>query len=172
MKDDAAQLAKAEKKAYRLLALRAHSEKELRAKLRAGGFAAPDIDAAIERCRGLGYLDDAAFARQRARDLAVNRLLGDRRISLDLRERGIPEALCREALAEVRGEMSEGEALGRLIRKKARGAPAAALDAREAARVARALAAKGFPMSLIMEGLKVLQEKGFEEEGFHDDDGQ
>lgn len=166
MKDDA-QLAKAEKKAYRLLALRAHSEKELRAKLQAGGFAATEVGGAIERCRELGYLDDAAFARQRARELAVNRLLGNRRIALDLKGRGIPEALCREAIAEVRGEISEEEALGRLIRKKTKGAPVAALDERETARIARALMAKGFPAGLIMRELRKTQE-----EGFDDDDGE
>ncbi|MBU2228576.1 MAG: recombination regulator RecX [Proteobacteria bacterium] len=167
MRGDDALLAKAEKKAYRLLALRAHSEKELRTKLREGGFAAPDIGEVIHKCRELGYLDDPAFARQRARELAVNRLLGNRRIALDLKERGIPEALCREAIAEVRGELSEEEAIGRLIRKKTRGAAVAELDEREMVRIARALMGKGFPVGLIMSGLKKTQE-----EGFHDDDGE
>ncbi len=99
---------KAEQKAYRLLALRAHSEKELRAKLRGGGFAEPVVEAVIEKCRELGYLNDGNYARQRARDLAVNRLAGDRRIAFDLRERGISEELCRQAIAEVRGELSRG----------------------------------------------------------------
>ena len=101
---------KAEKKAFRLLALRAHSEKELRAKLHEGGFAEGVIAGVIEKCRELGYLNDGEFARQRARELAVNRLLGDRRIVLDLREKGIPEALSRQAIAEVRGEIGEEEA--------------------------------------------------------------
>ena len=167
MRGEDAQLVKAEKKAYRLLALRAHSEKELRTKLRAGGFAAPDIGEVIQRCRELGYLDDPAFARQRARELAVNRLFGNHRIVFDLKERGIPEALCREAIAEIRGELSEEEAIERLIRKRARGAEVAALDERETVRIARALMGRGFPAGLIMSALK--KTRG---EGFHGDEGE
>jgi regulatory protein len=158
---------KAEKKAYRLLALRAHSEKELRAKLREGGFAESVVAGVVEKCRGLGYLDDGKFARQRARELAVNRLAGDRRIAVDLRERGIVEELTREAIAAVREELSEEEALDRLLRKRSKGMAIAAMDNRGKARLARGLMGKGFPTSLIFQKLN-----GTKEEGLHDDDGE
>jgi regulatory protein len=157
---------KAEKKAYRLLALRAHSEKELRTKLLGGGFAEPLVEGVIEKCRELGYLSDATYARQRARDLAVNRLAGDRRIVHDLGQRGIDEGLGREAIAEVRGELSEGAALDRLLRKKLRGVGIAGMDERQKATLARSLVGRGFPMGLIMKKLKKT------EDGFHDDDGE
>ena len=158
---------RAEAKAFRLLTLRAHSEKELRAKLRAGGFADVVIERVIRRCRELGYLNDEAFARQRARVLAVSRLAGDRRIAFDLRERGIDAGLSAQVIADVRGELDEEEAAKRLLRKKIRGRPVAALNDREKAGLARSLMGKGFPTGLI---LKIL--KKTEEEGFHDDDGE
>ena len=158
---------RAEGKAFRLLTLRAHSEKELRAKLHAGGFADAAVERAVGRCRELGYLNDAAFARQRARALAVGRLAGDRRIALDLRERGIDPELSARAIAEVRGELGEEEAARRLIRKRTGGRPVVALDDREKARVARGLMGKGFPAGLILKILKTT-----EEEGFHGDDGE
>ena len=96
-----------------------------------------------------------------------SRLAGDRRIALDLRERGIDAGLCRRVIAEVRGELGEEEAAKRLLRKKIRGRPVAALNEREKARLARSLMGKGFPTGLI---LKIL--KKTEEEGFHDDDGE
>ncbi len=167
MTDDATLLNRAEKKAYRLLSLRAHSEKELRTKLLDGGFEAPLVGGLIERLREKGYLDDRAFARQRARELAVNRLAGDRRISLDLRGRGISETLCREAIREVRGEVGEEEAVERLIRKKAKGEAVAGMDDRKKARLARSLAGKGFPAGLVYRALKKS-----EEEGVHDEDGE
>ncbi len=157
---------KAEKKAYRLLTLRAHSEQELRGKLRQGGFPELVIAGVLEKCRELGYLDDGAFARQRARDLSVNRLLGDRRIALDLREKGIPEELSRQAIAEIREEISEEEAVDRLLRKKMRGR-ATGDDERETARMARRLLGNGFPTGLIFRKLK-----GLKEEQFHGDDGE
>ncbi len=161
------EIGRAEGKAFRLLTLRAHSEKELRAKLRAGGFAAPVVEGVIRRCRELGYLNDEAFARQRARVLAVNRLAGDRRIAFDLRERGIDAGLSAQVIAEVRGELDEEEAAKRLLRKKIRERPVAALTEREKAGLARSLMGKGFPMGLILKTLKKT-----EEEGFHDDDGE
>jgi regulatory protein len=158
---------KAEKKAYRLLALRAHSEKELRDKLRKGGFGAPVVAGVIERCRELGYLNDGSFARARARELAVNRLAGNRRIALDLRERGISEELCRQVMSEVRGEISEEDAAERLIAKKARGTAVAGMDDREKMKMARSLMGKGFSTGLIIRKLKRAGE-----EGVHGDDGE
>ncbi|MEW6335151.1 MAG: regulatory protein RecX [Thermodesulfobacteriota bacterium] len=158
---------KAEQKAYRLLALRAHSERELRGKLARGGFAAPVIAGVIEKCRALGYLDDGAFARQRARELAVSRLAGDRRIAVDLGERGISESLCREAIAEVRREISEEAAAERLLRKKAGGRAIAGMDRREKQRLARSLMGKGFPAGLV---IRTLKQTG--EDAVHADEGE
>jgi regulatory protein len=161
------ELGRAEAKAFRLLALRAHSEQELRAKLRTAGFTSPVIEQAVLRCLGLGYLNDESFARQRARALAVGRLSGNRRIALDLRERGIDAELSQRVIAEIREEVDEEEAARRLLQKKMRGRPVAGLDERERARLARGLMSRGFPTSLI---LKVL--KKTEEDGFHGDDGE
>ena len=158
---------RAEAKAFRLLTLRAHSEKELRAKLREGQFPAPVVNQVVLRCRELGYLDDEVFARQRARLLAVSRLAGDRRIVFDLRERGINAELAAQVIEEVRGEFDEEAAATRLLRKKTRGRPVAALSDREKAGLARNLMGKGFPTGLIYKILKKT-----EEEGFHDDDGE
>lgn len=49
-------------RALRLLARRAHTRHELARKLRERGEAPADIEAALERLGGLGYLDDHAFA--------------------------------------------------------------------------------------------------------------
>ena len=158
---------KAEQRAYRLLALRACSEKELQTKLRGGGFAETVVEAVIEKCRELGYLNDGNYARQRARDLAVNRLAGDRRIAFDLRERGISEELSREAIAEVRGELSQEEAVDRILGKYSKESAISGMDVREKAKWMRRLLGKGFPTGLIYRKIK-----GMEEEGVHDDEGE
>ena len=165
--DEEREYGRAEGKAFRLLTLRAHSEKELRAKLHAGGFADVVVERVMGRCRELGYLNDELFARQRARVLAVSRLAGDRRIAFDLRERGIDAGLSARVIAEVRGELGEEEAARRLLRKKIRGRPVASLTEREKAGLARSLMGKGFPTGLILKTLKKT-----EEEGFHGDDGE
>lgn len=153
---------KIERKAYRLLAIRPHSEKELAAKLRKAAFPEGLIEEAIAKCRRLGYLDDDAFARQRARHLAEGLLLGDRRIVRDLAERGIGQGLAREALADARKELSEEEALCKVLAKEG----PKVREERDRARLARRLAGKGFPLSLIRE--KLLKR----EDAFDGDDWQ
>lgn len=158
---------KALDRAYRLLARRARSEEELRRKLVEAGYPEGIVAMVLDKCRDLGYLNDARYARQRARDLAVNRLAGDRRIAADLRERGIAAATAREAIAAVRCETGEGEALERLVQKKTRGVPLAALDERQRARLARGLLGRGFPPGLVFTTLKRGQEREID-----GDDGQ
>jgi len=166
MQDDPLRV-KAEKKAFRLLTLRAHSERELSAKLRERGFSEGVVAGVVEKCLALGYLNDGEFARQRARELAVNRLLGDRRIVLDLREKGIPEALSRRAIEEVRGEIGEEKAIEVVLRKRGRLKALDAMDEKEKARLMRSLLGKGFPTGLIYRKLQMAKE-----EEFHDDDGE
>src|SRR5512136_1087022 len=109
---------KAKQRAFRLLAVRARSEKELRTKLKERGFDESVVGVVIARLRELKYLDDESFAREWARNLAVNRLLGNRRIEESLREKGIPRELIEQVIIEVREELSEHKALRELIRKK------------------------------------------------------
>jgi len=158
---------KALNRAYRALARRAHSERELRRKLTDDGYPEGIVAAVLDKCRDFEYLNDGQYARQRARDLAVNRLAGDRRIAADLRERGIGEDLVREAIAAVRCEVGELEALDKLVLKKAKGVPPAALDDRQKARLARGLLGKGFSPGMVFKALKREQER--ENNG---DDGQ
>jgi len=165
--DDDPLRVKALNRAYRALARRAHSECELRRKLIDDGYPEGIVAAVLDKCRDFGYLNDGQYARQRARDLALNRLAGDRRIAADLRERGINEDLVREAITAVRCEVGEPEALERLVLKKTKGVAPAALDDRQKVRLARGLMGKGFPPGLVFKALK--REQGSKIDG---DDGQ
>ena len=57
-------------KAYQLLSLRPHSERELEKKLLGKGFAKTIVKEALEKLHELKYLNDASFANGRARYLA------------------------------------------------------------------------------------------------------
>jgi regulatory protein len=162
--DDDPLRVKALNRAYRALARRAHSECELRRKLIDDGYPEGIVAAVLDKCRDFGYLNDGQYARQRARDLALNRLAGDRRIAADLRERGVGEDLVREAIAAVRREVGEAEALERLLMKKTKGMALAALDERQKARLARGLLGKGFPAGLIFKRLNNGQESGTDDD--------
>ncbi|HUH66539.1 MAG TPA: regulatory protein RecX [Syntrophales bacterium] len=153
---------KARERAYRLLAVRARSERELRAKLKERGFEEPVVEEVTARLRELNYLDDESFARQWARNLAVNRLLGNRRIAASLSEKGIRDQLIRQVLSEVREELSEEEAVFRLIRKKM-DKKTAKMDDKEKRRLAQSLMGKGFPPGLVFDILKRSKEDFIDE---------
>ncbi len=153
-------------KAYRLLAVRARSERELRTKLKEKKFDGRTVDRVVARLYELAYLDDEAFARQWARHLAVDKLSGNRRIEMNLQEKGVNRTTCEQVLAEIRQDVPERQAIRQLIRKKLKGARLQKQDVREKRRLAQHLLGRGFTPDLIFEMIREAQEGG------QDDDGQ
>ncbi len=144
--------------ALRLLSVRARSIKEIRAKLTDKGVEGPVLEKVIEKLLDLNYLDDTEFAGQWARHLAFNLLYGNRRIEASLREKGIPEEIIEKADSKNREELEEKAALSRVLNKKIKGFETRNLDCKQKARLARMLAGRGFPTSLIYEALRNTQE--------------
>jgi len=159
-------LAAAKQSAYRLLALRPHSVKELEKKLRERGFPAAVVKEALEKLCDLKYLNDASFAIQWARNLAANKLWGNRKIIASLQEKGIPARLIDDAVASARQDMPEEEAIAILIKKRAAKKKPAAFDAKEKQRIFQSLMGRGFPPGLILNKLgKRAEEEADGEDG-------
>jgi len=154
---------KAMQRAFRLLALRARSTKEIRTKLRERGFEEPVVRRVIANLAKREYLDDTAFAREWARHLAVNRHYGSRRIESSLLEKGIPREVISETLAALREERPERDVLKAFIAKKLKGRRIGELDRKEKRRLAQSLMGKGFPAGLIFEVLRIQEEGTFDE---------
>ncbi len=150
---------KATRYAYRLLAVRPFSEKEFRTKLKGKGFDSDLVEEVTERFRELGYVNDESFARQWARALAVNRLWGNRRIEISLREKGISRELIPDAIALAREEITERTASLRLLEKKGKGQRISPKDKKEKHRLMQNLMGKGFPPGLIFEILSISGEE-------------
>jgi regulatory protein len=142
------ELEAAEQRAYRLLSMRPHSAKELAKKLRDRGFPEAVIKEALEKLHDLKYLNDESFALQWARNLAVNKLWGNHKISAGLKEKGITKDLAASAIAAARRELSEDEAIEILIRKKA-----GRTEAKARQRIFTSLMRRGFPAGLILSKL-------------------
>jgi len=155
---------KATQSAYRLLALRPLSEKELRTKLTQKGFSRSVVESVAARFKELGYVNDESFARQWARMLAVNRLWGNRRIEMGLREKGISRELIADAIALAREEITEKAAIIQLLGKKGKGQRIIPEDNRpednrKKRRLMQSLMGKGFPSGLIFEILSIRGEE-------------
>jgi len=129
--------------ALRLLTRRAHSEAELRRKLARRGCPEDEVDRAVVRARGLGYLDDAAFARALAGERARSR--GPALIARELAAKGVERAVVRETVEAVPRE----EVLAAARRLAERGAEAGADRRVVAARLLR----RGFPSDVVREAL-------------------
>jgi regulatory protein len=152
--DPESRLALARTIALRSLAARARTEAWLRARLAREGLeeVAPEVVAWL---RGLGYLDDAAYARARARALVAPGRLGPRLAERRLAAAGVPAAQAREAVAaavaDAAGTDGPGAAELALCRAlAARRAPdPEALDDRARARLARFLLGRGFSGAVV-----------------------
>jgi len=158
---------KARQKAWRLLQIRPHSEKELWRKLRDRGFPPEVLADVFTELKEYRYLDDAMYACRTARHLAVDRLLGNRRIALTMSEKGLSADLIGEAMREARQDFPETEALRRLISRKLKNGALPDREDRNFQKIIRSLWGKGFSTGLILEILKRMKE----EEELHDSSG-
>jgi regulatory protein len=104
------------------LEARARAVSELRRLLIRKGEPPEEVDAAIERLRGSGLLDDANFARQLTRSKALGGGHSRRRIQQELAKRGVARDVSDAAIEQVFEEESvdEGAAIERVARKKLR----------------------------------------------------
>lgn len=91
------------KKAYDLLARRAHSSQELRNKLYKRKFPKQDIEIVISECRRLGFLNDEQFADDYASELS-SQGKGPFKIKMKLREKGLSEDHIEQAMNKITGE--------------------------------------------------------------------
>jgi regulatory protein len=105
-----------------MLEARSRGIEELRRLLVKKGEPAADVDAAIDRLRASGLLDDANFARQLTRSKALGAGLSRRRIRLELTKRGVSPDVSDEAIEQVfeDEEIDESASIERVARKKLR----------------------------------------------------
>jgi regulatory protein len=109
-------------RALDMLEARARGVTELRRLLIKKGEPEPEVDAAIERLKASGVLDDANFARQLTRSKAIGAGQSRRRIGQELARRGVAREVSNEAIEEVFEEegVDEGASIERVARKKLR----------------------------------------------------
>jgi regulatory protein len=92
---------------------------ELSRRLERKGFTEEEIESALKRLEGEGYIDDCELAR----NLALSRMKGKNwgrfRIEAELRKRGVDDAAIEKALSELTEDLERASALSAL-RKRSR----------------------------------------------------
>jgi regulatory protein len=134
-------------KAVQLLGSRPHFRRELQAKLAQRNFPPEEIEEALDRLAGQGYLDDSRTAVGFVEHRLSRNNEGRVRLRAELEKRGAPAEAIEDALAAVPEDDLEParEAAERWQRLHPRGEPAA---------LARHLARKGFSRRAIFAVLK------------------
>jgi regulatory protein len=104
--------------AYRLLAMRNRTSRELRDRLGRHGFPPPIIEDVLQELQAEGYLDDCKYALGWARYRLEKKPLGRRRLAWELRQRGVSSETIAEVLHELYAEFDEAVLAERAIRKR------------------------------------------------------
>ncbi len=98
---------------------RARSRAELRAKLDARLVPEEISERLLDRFEEVGLVDDAAFARAWVESRQSGKGLAPRALAQELRRKGVPDEVAREAL-EVVDETAQRDAARALVRRKLR----------------------------------------------------
>lgn len=105
----------AKERALRLLEFRAHSQKELKDKLKMNSVSDEIIDEVLSFCQSYGFVNDAEYAKRKAMDLYKLKKYGRHRIEQELKMRGISSDLIYGAVCEI--DFDEND-LMELVKKK------------------------------------------------------
>jgi len=144
----ASDLVGAREAALRLLSVRARTRSELAQRLTRKGHAAAVVARVIDGLAAAGLVDDRAFAELWADERMRRRPVGRRRLSQELRLKGVPPRVADEVVDRAFGEHPERALALRAARSWAR---RSAAGARERERLFAMLVRRGFARSTAIE---------------------
>ncbi len=130
----------------RLLTARSRSRAELATALRRRGISDGAAGAALDRLEDVGLVDDAALAEVAVHSGHTYRGLGRRALGAELRRRGVPDEIARDAVAAVQPQDEERQAR-ELVQHKLRSSTGSD-EATVVRRIVGMLARKGYPEGL------------------------
>ena len=138
-----------------LLSRRDHASAELAVKLRDRGFTEDEVSDTIEKLEESGYLSDARFAENYARELTSLRYMGNFGAVMKMRQRGVDESLARDAVNAASENMPELQRAKDLLDRKF--ASRGELDEKLLRRAAGLLKRKGYASETIRKAMKYLK---------------
>jgi regulatory protein len=137
-----------------LLSRRELSTRQLRERLARRRVPSGDIDAAVVRLTSAGVLDDRRVALAAARQEAIVRRRGRRRVQHRLERLGIAADTATDAINAALEEVDEGAILDQAIARRLGTQSTEGLDRRAIARLVRRLVGQGFEPDAIYARLR------------------
>jgi regulatory protein len=145
--------------ALRMLARRELSESQIRQRLVRRGYAADEIDSAIERLKTDGSINDARVAGAIARTETSVKRRGRLRVAQALARAGIDRATARGAVESTFNDIDDDTHLNAALERRLKNGRLIA-DDREFQRLFRYLASQGFESDTILKALTARRRKG------------
>ena len=108
----------AKDKAFRLLAVRARSEKEIRDRLKQSSYTPPTIEWTIAELKRIGLLNDYEFAQMYSRSRMAIHPVGSFLLRRELGNKGVAEADIEAGIAEAYQETNETDVARRLAAQR------------------------------------------------------
>jgi regulatory protein len=144
--------------AVKCLGPRAYSTGDLKSKLQLRAAHIPDADAAINRLKDIGYLNDERFAESYASARVANDGFGRIRVLNDLRNHRVSGTMAEQAVEQAIGGRSEAELIDAYIERRMPSVAAGGRieDERKLAGAYRRLRRAGFTTGPILSALKRL----------------
>ena len=146
--------------AIKILMRRAHSVSEMKKALIRRTADEDLIQKVLARLKQNGYIDDARYAKQFARQRTESRKQGKFRVARDLRTRGVPDRHIEAALEEAAKETDESAVVRQRIERKLRSYRGPdtrkKIDEKKMASIYRSLLRAGFSTDLIRRELRAL----------------
>lgn len=104
--------------AFRYLAGRAHSEQELRTKLKQKGFEKALVEEVISELKQAKFIDDVEFAFSYARKRMMHKPMGEKLLRQELWQKGIDEKIIDRVVREIYSEKTQDEVALNLMEKR------------------------------------------------------
>lgn len=153
--------------AMRALDQRIRSRRELYTRLQQKGFEPDAIDAALDRLRDYGYLDDERFAEQWIENRLAHRPRGKRMLEHELRQKGVDRQIIAETIDTL--EVDDRAAAMHLGQKQL-GRISALPVAEQKKKLGGMLARRGFDYEVIRSTLETLLGESDDDTGMGDQD--
>ena len=153
--------------AIKILMRRAHSVHEMKQALERRCEDKSLIKKVLDRLKSAGYIDDARYAKQFARQRTEVRKQGKFRVARDLRARGVPDRHIEAALDTVFTETDEAALVRARLRRRLAHLRAP-LDQRRLASLYRSLLAAGFSADVIRAEIRAFRRKAADPVDFQD----
>ena len=134
--------ADAKNAALKYLSHRARTQREIEKRLEEYGFPPETIIKTLELVKKYKYVDDEAFARDYAESRLNSGNYGPRRIMRELKIKGVPDLLAKNAMAAALANYDEDGAVAAWLKRKS--VDPAEIDDKKRRRLANSLAAGGF----------------------------